>query len=80
MLILSCVLLLCPERFHWQACALKLVGLLVKSRRPAKFTPATRRCGRGGMVYVKYRWVVLKTVNIVILFVHPAQESVKAFL
>ena len=29
----------CPERFYRQACWLKLAGLPVKSRRPAKFTP-----------------------------------------
>ena len=36
-----------PERFHWQACALKLAGVPVKTRRPAKFAPSAAPSERG---------------------------------
>jgi len=36
-----------PERFYWQACALNLSGLPVKTSRPERFTPSAGRSGWG---------------------------------
>ncbi len=60
--------ILCPERFHWQACWFQRAGLPVKTRRPAKFTPSASTSDRGRRHDANETVTVLTYVNSCKLF------------